>query len=84
MIPALAQALPSASPSSSHKPQPARGGAALGNSTFANYYFLEHGVGTRLLCSVPHSSFQMPERENAGGSEETLQLPLLTLGISTT
>lgn len=34
--------LPSASPGSSHKPQPARGGAALGTFISANYYFLKH------------------------------------------
>lgn len=95
------QPLPSASPSSSHKPKPARRGAALGNSTSANYDFLEHRVGARLLHPLPpstwlvsqpataswhqkqHSSLQMPERENAGGSGETLQLLLLTLDIST-
>lgn len=94
-----------AGPSSSHKLQFAWGGAALGNSTSANYYFLQRGVKVRLLwlsleeeelrllCLVSsstrpvsqpatashpaspyqeqHSSLRMPERGNAGGSEET-------------
>lgn len=38
-----------AGPSSSHKLQFAWGGAALGNSTSANYYFLERGVKVTLL-----------------------------------